>query len=125
MKKFFQKFGAAGLFFLLAFAPGLARADNGIFSGLDLIRSLFGSGISQDTTLSQLILDIIQILLTFAGPVAVLFVVVGGFYYITSGGNQERAEKGKQTLLNAIIGIVIVVLSYTIVTVIQNTVVGP
>lgn len=112
----------ASLFLLLA--PNLVWASSGFQSGLDLVKSLFGGGFGQDQTLSQLILDFIQLLLMFAGPLAVLFVIIGGFYYITSAGNEEQAQKGKRTLLNALIGIIIVVLSYTIVTVLQNTISG-
>lgn len=62
----------------------------------------------------------IRQILLFAGVLAVLFVIIGGFQYITAGVNQELAETGKKTLTNAIIGLVIIILSYAIVTVINN-----
>jgi hypothetical protein len=67
---------------------------------------------------------IIRILLYLAGMIAVLFVIIGGYQYITSSGNEEQAEKGRKTLVNAIIGIVIIVLSYVIINVIVNLVSG-
>jgi hypothetical protein len=39
-----------------------------------------------------------------------------------SVGNEESAEKGKGTVLNALIGIVIIILSYVIVNVVANLV---
>jgi hypothetical protein len=51
-------------------------------------------------------------------------VVIGGYQYITSAGNEEQSEKGKKTLVNAIIGIVVIVLSFTIINVVVNTVSG-
>jgi hypothetical protein len=54
----------------------------------------------------------------------VLFVIIGGYQYLTSGGNEEAAEKGKKTLVNAIIGVVLIVLAYVIINVIVNTVSG-
>lgn len=71
-------------------------------------------------SLSELITTVIKILLFFAGSVAVLFVIIGGFWYITAQGNTEQAEKGKTALVNAIIGIVLVSLAYVIIVVISN-----
>jgi hypothetical protein len=67
-----------------------------------------------------LLFTIINILLAFTGLVAVLFIIIGGFRYITSAGNEELAEAGKKTLQNAIIGLIIIILSYVIVSVINN-----
>lgn len=72
-------------------------------------------------SLSDLLLLIIKDLLFFAGIVAVLFVIIGGFWYITAQGNEEQAEKGRNTLVNAIIGIIVVTMAYVIVSVVSNT----
>lgn len=79
------------------------------------------SGIAGSSSLSELMLKIIQLLLTFAGIIGVLILVVGGFWYLTSAGNDEQAEKGKKAIMNAIIGLVVVILAYAIVTVISST----
>jgi len=69
----------------------------------------------------ETLLVYINIALGFTGIIAVAFIIYGGFRYITSAGNEEVAESGKKTLTNAIIGLIIVIFSYTIVTVIINT----
>src|SRR5262249_50546439 len=69
----------------------------------------------------QLVIVIINVLLGIAGLVAVLFVIIGGFQYMTSAGNEELAERGKRNLQNAIIGVVIIVLSFVIVNVVSGT----
>ena len=74
------------------------------------------------TSVNGLIKIVINWLLGIAFLVAVLFLIIGGFWYITSAGNEETAEKGKGTAINAIIGIVIIILSYVIVNVISNLV---
>ena len=56
--------------------------------------------------------------------VAVLFIMLGGFWYLTSAGNEESAEKGQKTLTNAIIGLVVIILAATIVRIIANTVIA-
>jgi hypothetical protein len=71
-------------------------------------------------TATMLIIYIINILLAVVGLVAVLYVIIGGFRYVTAHGNEEQAEAAKLTITHAIIGIVIVILSFVIVRVIAN-----
>ena len=73
-----------------------------------------------ETSINQLISTIINWLLGIAFGIAVLFLIIGGFWYITSAGNEETAEKGKNTAINAIIGIIIIIMSYVIVNVVSN-----
>jgi hypothetical protein len=80
--------------------------------------------IAASDTISELILRILKYLLYLAGALGVVALVVGGFMYITSAGNEEQAEKGKKVLINAIIGVVVVILSFAIVTIITNLVTG-
>src|SRR6186997_748159 len=60
------------------------------------------------------------ILLPLAGLVALTFIIIGGFHYIISHGNDEQAEAGKKTLTNAVIGLVIIILAYVIITIVVN-----
>ena len=83
----------------------------------------FSSGMNcQDLNVAGLIKLIINWLLGIAFAIAVLFLIIGGFWYITSAGNEETAEKGKNTAVNAIIGIIIIVLAYVIINVIAGLV---
>ena len=75
-----------------------------------------------DTSVNGLIKVVINWMLGVAFAIAVLFLIIGGFWYITSAGNEETAEKGKGTVINAIIGIVIIILSYVIINVVSNLV---
>lgn len=100
--------------FALAVAP-LASAQ---FQTPDATRG--NTGLPNDTRVSDFIIKIINIALTVAGLVAVLFLIIGGFRYITSAGNEETAEQAKKIITNAIIGIVVIILSFVIVRVISN-----
>ncbi len=71
--------------------------------------------------LTDLIVKVVKVLLGLAGLVGVLFLIIGGYWYLASAGNEETAEKGKKTIINAIIGLVVIILAYTIVTIIANT----
>lgn len=79
-----------------------------------------GAGLSNQRTIGQLAETVIKILLAVAGVAAVLFIIIGGMQYITAGGNEEQAEKGRKALINAVIGLVVVIMSYVIVNVIVN-----
>src|SRR5205814_2021880 len=71
---------------------------------------------------SELLLRILNIALLAVGLVSVLFVVLGGYQYITAGGDEEKLKKGKGMIVNALIGLVIVLLALVIVRVTANLV---
>lgn len=59
--------------------------------------------------------QIVQLVLLIVGAIAVLMLIVGGIRYIVSGGDSSAVEGAKNTILYAIIGIIIVFLSYAAV----------
>lgn len=105
---------------LLVFAP-LLVSNAQLNQGLPCDPAS-GLNCNAGSNINQLIRTIINWLLAIAFGIAVLFLIIGGFQYITSAGNEEAAEKGKGTAVNALIGIVIIVLSYVIVNVVANLV---
>ncbi|USN53321.1 MAG: hypothetical protein H6760_04110 [Candidatus Nomurabacteria bacterium] len=68
------------------------------------------------------IVNIIQTLLGFASLVALVFVILGGFQWMLSAGNDEKIARAKKTISAAIIGIIIVLISWAIVQFVINTV---
>ena len=76
--------------------------------------------ISGGEGVAGIVYEATQYLLGLASVIAVLFIIIGGFQYIFSGANEALAKKGKQTLTNAVIGLIIIILSFTIVTIIFN-----
>lgn len=71
----------------------------------------------EDTTsnFNNIITKIINILSVIVGVIAVIMIVVGGFRYITSGGSSEKVTAAKNTILYALIGLIIVALAQVIV----------
>lgn len=63
---------------------------------------------------------LLKILASVASIACVFFVVIGAYYYMTSGGNPEKLERAKRTLRNSFIGLLIVVSSASAVGVLQN-----
>ena len=74
------------------------------------------------TGISGIITTIITIALTLAGLIAILFLIIGGFRYVTAGGNEEQAESAKKTILNSIIGIIVIILAFVILAVVENAI---
>lgn len=64
------------------------------------------------------ITTVIGWMLALAGALAVAYLIYGGIQYITGGAG--GAENAKKTIINAVVGIVIIVLSYVIVSAVMN-----
>ena len=58
---------------------------------------------------------LIQVAFMAAGIVAVIYLIIGGFKYVTSSGNPEAIESAKGTIVNAIIGLIIIFISSLLV----------
>lgn len=62
-----------------------------------------------------LIVRLINWALYLAGGLAVIYIVYAGIMYITAGDDQAKADAAKGTITYAIIGIVVVALSFVII----------
>ncbi|MGB3024165.1 MAG: pilin [Candidatus Saccharimonadales bacterium] len=72
-------------------------------------------GTGSDTELLSLIKNIINTLIYVAGIIAVIMIVIGGIRYITSNGDNAGVSGAKNTILYAVIGLVIAIMSFAIV----------
>ncbi len=61
--------------------------------------------------LTFILLGILDILLRLAGIVAVAFIIYGGIQYITSDGAPDATKDAQQTIINALVGLVISMLA--------------
>lgn len=75
-----------------------------------------------DTNFGSVFFTIINGLLLFAGAVAVLFLIIGGFRYVVSAGNPDQVEGAKKTILYAILGLIIIFIAFLLVQVLLGTV---
>ena len=77
---------------------------------------------SQYTTadISTLITNITTLALGLAGAVAVIFIIIGAYGYLTAFGNEEKATKAKTTITWAIVGLVVMILARVLVSAIMN-----
>ena len=105
-----------GALMLVTFVPTAAAS---LISTQDNPAEIAAATGSQGS-IRELVLTIVNFALGFLGLIAVLMIIYGGFLYITAGGEQEGVDKGKKILQYALIGIIIILLSFAIV----NTVLG-
>ena len=59
--------------------------------------------------------EVVNIFLYFVGAVAVIVVIWGGFQYVTSAGDSNKVKTAKSTIMYAVIGVAVALLSYAIV----------
>mgnify|MGYP007060687272 CR=1 FL=1 len=97
----------------------IPTASAAIIGSGDLPSNL-GEATGGESSLRAIIVKVINYFLGFLGLVAVIMIIYGGFTYVTAAGKQEAVDSAKKTILYAIVGIVIILLSFAIV----NTVVG-
>lgn len=70
------------------------------------------------------VMNIIQWLIITAGYAAVFFIIIAGFQYITAHGESSRIAEAKTTIINAIIGLVVALVSVAVVRTIQAAMSG-
>lgn len=101
-KKFLQSFVAGAALILLAEAITMVFSDrhpqDAIFAG------------------SNQVLGIINYVLSFVGVAAFTMLVLAGFYYVSSFGNDDQMNRAKKIILGSVLGIVVALSSYVLVT---------
>ncbi|MCL5008855.1 MAG: pilin [Patescibacteria group bacterium] len=70
--------------------------------------------------LTGMFLYIVKGFLSIIGVWGVLFVIVGGFRMVTAAGNEEQYIAAKKTITWAILGVVVAVMSFSIMAIVQN-----
>lgn len=65
--------------------------------------------------LGNFIKKIINVLLFVIGAVAVIMIIIGGIKYTTSNGDQSQVTSAKNTILYAVVGLVVAVMAFAIV----------
>ena len=86
--------------------------------GGDGVSGIFN--VSGDGAVHQLVSNIVNIALPLAGLAAVILLIVGGYKMITSQGNPDKLKDAKDMITNAIIGLVFILLSISILLLISN-----
>ncbi len=70
--------------------------------------------------LEVIVANILNVIIGLAGVVLLLVLIGGGFGYITSGGDKEKAAKAKNTLTYAILGLLVILGAWLIIRLIEE-----
>lgn len=121
IKKLVLSSALFGLFLVPLASPAVVLAQDLNCTGID--NCLTDGAQSTDPTntgtastrISEIITTIINIFSIVVGVVAVIMIIVGGLKYITSGGDSGNITSAKNTILYAIVGLIVVALAQIIV----------
>ena len=101
-----------------AAASGQLEAD-------DLLSQDFGdsTGLGQGD-LTTTIGSLIRVALGFLGVVAVVIILLGGFKWMTAGGEDEKVSEAKRLIIAGIVGLAIILSAYAIASFVISSIVG-
>ena len=98
-----------------------STVSNGLCSGLDAgldsgaSTGCTTSATTAGSTIAGIARTVINIFSMIVGIAAVVMIIYGGFRYVTSGGASDKVGNAKNTLVYAIVGLIIVALAQAIV----------
>lgn len=102
--------------------PALAAVDLDPWGG-------FKNNIQIETGLGErdprdIAASVIKIILGFLGIVAVIIILLGGFKWMTAGGNEDKVGEAKKLITAGVIGLVIIIAAFAIATFVLNSLLG-
>ena len=109
------------LFLIFIFSP-IVQAK-----GIVPDRKINGSSVKETgsyelSDFTLLLINVADWILKISGSLALLAFIIGGLMFLTSAGNKERVEQAKKILSGAIIGLIVVFFSYSLIDyVLKNT----
>ena len=112
---------------IVSFALTLAVAAAVVIPATALAQSddPFGVGTVEDSDLALgsgggdlrvTVANLINVVLGFLGILAVIIVLIGGFQYMLSGGNEEKTAGARKMIVSGIIGLAIILSAWAITT---------
>lgn len=91
--------------------PAAAAGIDSARSGANKVKT----GGSNSNSVNSLLRTVTNVLLFVIGAVAVIMIVVGGIKYVTSNGSSERITSAKNTIMYAVVGLIVAIAAYAIV----------
>lgn len=120
-KNTFKKLAVGAVSVSAVALPMLAlAATGGVDLGLNYATAI-GLG-TQDvrTTVS----NVIKAFMGLLGIVAVVIILLGGFKWMTAGGNEEKVSEAKKLIISGIIGLIIIMSAYAIAQFVVNAIIN-
>lgn len=103
--------GASSLALVVVSAVSYAPAA---FAQIDAGLNAAGSNMNK-SDVNNIVADGVNLFLYIIGIVAVVMIIFGGFQYLTSAGDPQKAGKARNTILYSVIGLLVAVFAFAIV----------
>ena len=120
VQKIRSRFSKIAIALVALALPAITFAQTKITTG-ELLGEIGGSKPLEKTGLGskplpETVAAIIRVFMGLLGTVAVVIILIGGFQWMTAGGNEEKVEKAKKLLGYGVTGLAIVLAAYSITT---------
>ena len=105
---------------VFAAAPALNANNLGLTQVSNTIAG--GSAINKDPR--TIAASLINVALGFLGIIAVVIVLIGGFKYMTAGGEEEKTTEAKKLIVSGIIGLAIILSAWAVTGFVVNSLIN-
>lgn len=106
------KTGILAAVMVLSFALVPATADAQVSAGANKAR---GTGVAGSLDIGSWVTTGVNFLLYAVGVIAVIMIIWGGIKYATSAGDSNKVTSAKNTILYAVIGLIVAIFAFAIV----------
>jgi flagellar biosynthesis protein FlhB len=72
------------------------------------------AGFDTSNSIADIVATIIRVVLSLLGIIFLVLLILGGYQWMTAGGNEDQVSKAQDRIKTAIIGLVIVLAAYAI-----------
>lgn len=104
--------GAAMAFLSPVAAEDLWDRQTGLGDNGNIGDSFGDSG--EPTDFRLVIANLVKVVLGFIGVIFLVLIIIAGYNWMTAGGNEDKVKTAKSQMANAVIGLIIVLLAFSI-----------
>lgn len=118
-----QQFGKKALATTIAAGAGLLLVAPRVFAldvGMNVVDDELLLG---NTDVREMIASIINVLMTLLGVIAVVIILLGGFKWMTAGGNEDQVGEAKKIIMQGVVGLVVILSAWAIAQFVINSLV--
>lgn len=124
MKKFFVTISLVVMAAGVVMLPVPVSAVSAIDEAQKGVDQIGGKEAGNNTSLMTRFRTFVNVALFLIGALSVVMIVVGGFRYVASAGNTAGVASAKNTVVYAVVGVVVALLAYAIINFVTDALVG-
>lgn len=104
---------------MMEFKMFFANATDAIKNGAS---TACGSSCNNTTTVQSIFSNVAGVLIFVVGAISVIMIIIGGLRYVLSNGDSKAAGAAKDTILYSVIGLVVAIAAFAIVSFVTTSV---